>query len=171
MASFGVSNPRWEISRRAVVIDSNVLIAAFRERDQWHDVASAFLDEPELYQDSPDQLVVPSAVVVESWGFLVGRDRRPDLGYRLLDWLTTPGRALILPEWDRLLQMGHDLCRTAQIDVVDGVLFSLAHLITDELGLASPLRVATLDTRDYTKCTRRFGLRVRLLDLRSDETY
>lgn len=173
MPEFAIEARSVDISRRAVVLDTNVLVAAFCDEEQYHDEAKDFLEQPEAYEDAPDQMLVPSAVAVETWGMIVGRGGRRDRGERLVEWLLNPGGALLMPEWNRLVEMGCALCKAAGIDIVDGVLFTMAHVLTQTLSISPPLRVATFDSRDYVRCgpASRFRLSVRMLDLRSNETY
>ena len=52
-----------------MIVDTNVLVAAFHKSEPNHDDARYFLDEFDY------QWLVRAAVVIETWGFIVGSQR------------------------------------------------------------------------------------------------
>src|SRR5437867_9094496 len=92
MPSYSIASCDLEVSRDAVILDTNVIVAAFHPRDQRHGDAKALL---EILEER--QLIIPMVVVVEVWGMLVGSMKQLDCGYEFLTWLNNPGRDLLIP--------------------------------------------------------------------------
>ena len=153
-----------EIARNAVLIDSNVLIAAFftREQEGSKDYALNLLNEDDDYS-----LLVPIVVVIEAWGMLVGRRGEHASEYEMLSWINTSNRATLVPTHLRDLTRIQQLVQDLKIDSVDAILADLATEITQECGLSPPLIIATFDTRDFFTMSRRDDLEISLLDMRS----
>ena len=155
-----------DIARDALLLDTNVLVAAFNpsEDDGNKDNAKYILDEHE------QQLLVPTVVVVEAWGFLVGRSRNWSAGFEMFTWLNSPGRATIVPANQNELDKTQRLMSALSLDCVDAMLAELATNITQSCGLTPPLTIATFDTRDFLKMTKNYGLELAIFDMRTFET-
>jgi predicted nucleic acid-binding protein len=149
-----------DISRNAILIDTNVLIAAFLPDEPRHAEARYFLDE---FQH---QWLIPTAVVVETWGWIVGKRGNWQAGYRFLAWLTTPGKeVVVLPQHSELAQE-RAIVEGLQLDCVDAMIVNLATKISIQCALEHPLPVATFDTRDFFRLGGRRDIRLRVYDLK-----
>lgn len=157
----------FQISRQAVLLDTNVLYAAFCSNDERHEAATLFL---EIFTDP---MVVPVPVLVEYWGLVVGRDKRPDLGLALLDWVQNPGNASLLPGDPELVGRCRSFCRRLSIDLVDAFLVSIADRLSVLHQIKPAIRIATFDNRDFYKCLgwQRHRLQMRLLNPETLEEY
>jgi hypothetical protein len=145
MPQYEVKACQFDISRQAMIVDTNVLVTAFHKDDPQYGYARYFLDE------EPYQWLIAAAVVVETWGYLVGSRKDWQGGYEFLAWLNTPGKAtLILPQKGEFMQE-QALVTALQIDCVDAIIGRLAHEITIQCSLQNALPVATYDTKDYWK--------------------
>jgi predicted nucleic acid-binding protein len=146
-----------DFSRRAIILDTNILVAAFNPRDQKHDDAKAFLDMIE------DPIIVPVSVVIEAWGVLVGGSRSSSIwryGFELLAWVTNPGYAtLILQNIDSFNHI-QEIMKTMHVDCVDACIMRLGHEMSDQCNLKPSIRIATYDTADFLKCIKPFKLRI-----------
>lgn len=153
-----------DIARNAMLIDTNVLIAAFCPDE---DPGRQELAQYMLHQQDERPLLVPSAVVVEAWGLLVGSRRHHSAGLELLLWLNSPNRATIVPPHPLDVQVTHALVAGLHIDCVDAMLAELATHITVCCELQPALRIATFDTRDFTRMLAAQELRFTVFDMRS----
>jgi predicted nucleic acid-binding protein len=141
-------------------LDTNVLVAGFVKEEAYHAQARLFLDEVE------DDLLVPVVVLVEAWGLIVGREKRPDLGLQMIRWVNTPGRATVLPQpIDDFIDV-QTLLESTRVDCVDGILFNLALRLTGELRTMPLVRVATYDASDFYRCMSRRGVNIEILNMR-----
>ncbi len=154
-----------DVSRKAIIIDTNVLFALFTPEDYYHEVASVFIEE----LDEPP--LAPISVLVETWGLLVGRNKRKDLGYRLLDWACSPGELTLIPDDNNGIANYRDIAIRFKIDLVDAILLSLADKITNKLSLNPPMVIATFDSRDFSICRRSGQFKIRIQDLRGGQTW
>jgi len=150
-----------------MLLDTNVLVRAFESDTD--DSAETFF----FLREADYQWLVPVAVIVESWGFLVGKQKNWRAGFDLLAWLNTPGSAIIIS------QRGEDSEKVAElmaafsggVDCVDAMLMLLATDITGQCNLTPPIPVATYDTRDFNRARSQTTLRVEVYDMRSDIQY
>jgi predicted nucleic acid-binding protein len=156
-----------DIARNALLLDTNVLIAAFLsgEDASRQEYARYVLDDFER------PLLVPSAVIIEAWGFIVGGRGDASAGYDLLTWLNSPGRATIVPTHRSDVQETQRLIGALAVDCVDAMLAELATNISERLELKPALPIATFDTRDFGRMTRKLGLRLSIFDMRSFDEY
>lgn len=156
--------PGWEgdVRRNSVLLDTNVLVAGFMEDDAYHEQARLFLDEAE------DDLLVPVVVLVEAWGLIVGKRKRPDVGHQMIQWVNTPGRATVLPQpIDEFVDL-QTLLESTRVDCVDGIVFKLALTLAAQLKTVPSVRVATYDASDFYRCMHRSGVTIDILNMRSE---
>jgi predicted nucleic acid-binding protein len=149
-----------EISRGAVILDTNVLVNGFKPGERYHEPARRFLDEFD------NDLVVPVAVLVETWGLLVGRDKDRRTAMSVLEWVNTPGKAMLLPQQVDEAVALQDLVSEVQVDIVDALVYQLATDLSRQFVGGSSIRVATYDTSDFWKCIKALGVRIEILDMR-----
>jgi predicted nucleic acid-binding protein len=144
-----------------MMLDTNVLVSAFSKEDRYHEPARRFIDE------SKRQLIIPVAVLIETWGMLVGsriKDRRA--GDSVVGWVNTPGKAILLPQSvDRAVDV-QSLIGTARVDCVDAMVFQLATQISRQMPGGDSIYVATYDTSDFYKCMQAHGVRIKIFDMR-----
>jgi predicted nucleic acid-binding protein len=165
---YAVDLGAFDIPRNAVVIDTNVLCARFLPGDDCHANAVLYLEE------EPDYFpIVLSAVVVETWGMIVGSRKAWDCGLELLDWLGQPGRVLVVPHNSELLERARGLTRefstrNGGIDLVDAMLACFAGELSDKCSFRPPVPIMTTDTSDFLRMYEKQP--VRLLDLRTGDT-
>lgn len=148
-----------------MLLDTNVLVAAFYTRDKYHETARYFIDEWE------DHFLVPVSVLVETWGMLVGSRKDWNAGLDLLMWLATPGNAMLMPQRTNRFARAHDLIASIRIDCVDAFLADFGHRISEQCDFQPYIRIATLDTADLVSCRAKKGLQITIFDLRSFEVY
>ena len=160
MPTYSVQETTLNIRRDAILIDTNILVKAFLKGEENQAYIYYFLEESE------HQLLIPAAVVVEAWGFIVGARKDWGGGYRLMAWLNTPGRAaVIIPQQGRFDRESMLINGLRGIDCVDAVIYQLAHDISVECNLDPALPVATYDTKDFYKLTAYApSLQIRLYD-------
>lgn len=155
------------VSRDALLLDTNVLMAAFlpNEEESRKDYARFVLEDAER------PLLVPSVVVVEAWGVLVGSNKELGAGRDLLTWLNSPssGATLVPPPHGDVVRT-QQLVESKRIDCVDAMLAEMATDITEVCGLNPFLEIATFDARDFLRMTVRDGVQLRILDMRTFET-
>jgi predicted nucleic acid-binding protein len=135
-----------DLGRSAALLDTNVLFAAFMETEQNYEDARYYLGE------IVDQSIVPSAVLVETWGMLVGSRKRPDLGLRLLEWIEDPGNnVVLLPSYGERFSDVRAIVNQLRVDCVDAILMAIADEISSKCRNGSPVLIATFDTRDFVR--------------------
>lgn len=160
MPIYKVQEASLQIRRDAILVDTNILVKAFLKGEQDQEYIYYFLEEYE------HQLLIPAAVVVEAWGFIVGARKDWDGGHKLMAWLNTPGKAaIIIPQQGKFDKEGMLISGLRGIDCVDAVIYQLAHDISVECNLNPALPVATYDTRDFYRLTKHApSLQIRLYD-------
>jgi predicted nucleic acid-binding protein len=159
--TFRVSDATYEISRGAVVLDTNVLVHGFKPDEKYHESARLFLDEFD------NDFVVPVAVLIETWGMLVGKNKDHRAGMNVLRWVNTPGRAVLLPQQVDRANAIESLISQVHVDVVDALVYQLATDISKQMSGGPSIRVATYDTADFWKCVNAHGVKIDILDMRS----
>lgn len=158
MPTFTVDACELDVARRSVIVDTGVLVGAFLSEDETHPWARLWLDE------CREQFVVPLAVVVEAWGFIVGARKNWQAGLALLAWLHDPGHGVLLvPQTGRDLAKAQETATQSHVDCVDAFVMHLADDLTRALSLSPPARIATCDLRDFTLLWGRFRLSLLLL--------
>lgn len=166
MPFYAVPSYQEQVRRDTVILDTNVLVAAFWPRDQYHEDARYFIDE----WAAP--FFVPLAVLVESWNMLVGSLKYWTGGIELLMWLVTPGNNVrLLPHNAAHFDDVTELVRAVHVDCVDSFLSRLADDVSRQGCFDPHVTVATYDTSDLTKCRERGDLRLMVFDLRSYDVY
>ena len=152
MPQYQVDGSVVEIARNSLLLDTSVLVAAFydREEDERRETAQFLLQEDSF------SLLVPTVVVVEAWGSIVGSKKDFRGGYELLGWLTNPGQVTVVPPHKASMESTHHLVKLMEIDVVDAMVTELAEDISESCDLQPELGVATFDARDFLKLKRRY---------------
>lgn len=136
-----------DLSRRAVLIDTNVLVAAFWPDDPLYEDTRTF-----LFEVVEGQLIVPMSVVVETWGMLVGSNKCWDEGIELLTWLNEPGNVTLIPQHVEHSISVKNMVSSVHIDCVDASLMYLADEVSEQCDLKPPILIATYDTADFVRC-------------------
>ena len=154
-----------DINRQAVMLDTNILVAAFRRHDDFHEVAIYFLNE------WPDPFIIPISVLVECWGMLEGSYKNRQAAIDLYKWASSPGNATIFPQESATFNLSLDIINEVRVDSVDALIAQLAHDISIQCQLNPPLKIVTLDTKDIIKCRVQFNLNIGIFDLRSYDEY
>lgn len=165
MPVYAVPAHESNIRRDAVILDTNVLVAAFCPQDQNHEDARYFIDE------WAGPFVVPIAVLIEAWGMIVGSQKYWPGALQLLLWLTTPGTAELLPQGATRIDETTVMVSSIRVDCVDVLISHLADDISRQCEFDPHIKVATYDTRDILKCRERSGLQLQILDMRSWDAY
>jgi predicted nucleic acid-binding protein len=165
MPTYTIPSHDYNLRRDTVILDTNVLVAAFLPTDQHHDDARTFIEEWE------EPFVVPLSVLVETWGMLVGSNKYWEGGIELLVWLSTPGNAELIAESPSNLQSIRRMISTIHVDCVDALLVHLADDVSKQCQLNPHMKIATYDTRDVMNCRMKNELHLTVLDLRSFEIY
>lgn len=169
MPIFSLLGSSIEVNRNSILLDTNVLVAAFDDRGEnqdRHSEARYFLDEFNIEH----QWIIPVAVVIEVWGMLAGARKNNSAATDFLAWLLTPGNALVLIPQETDLQQEYELVINLMVDCVDAIVVKLAGKITTECNLHPPLPIATYDSRDFYKLIPMLGGgKVSLFDIRNDE--
>jgi predicted nucleic acid-binding protein len=159
MPDFRIAEKVIDISRNAMLVDTNVLVAAF-----WPGETPGRRDNAQFVLNEYDRpLLIPSAVIVEAWGMIVGAKRGS--GDALLTWLNLPGRATIVPTYKQDVIEPHRLVTGYGIDAVDAMLVELATEMSDQCSLTPWMKIATFDTRDFLRLFGRPGLRMSLFNM------
>lgn len=163
MALYRIPDLEIDIHRKAVLLDTNVLCAAFDPGDDRHDDAEEFLEVWEY------PFIVSMGVVIEAWGLLVGSRKLWQEGLDLFAWLNNPGNASLVPQHSSLFGGAFDLIGSLHVDCVDALLSHLADDVSSHSFSDSDIAIATYDTADIVNCRQRKGLRIKVLDLRSKD--
>ena len=154
----------YQLSRNLVIVDTNVLVAAFLPADQNHDVAQLLFD-----RDFAEQILVPTSVIVETWGMLTRRDRDAQVKRNFLVWLTNPGSGATPILDDGEFNVTADALRKEDIDCVHVLLLRLATHLTTSISAKPPVRIATFDTRDFLRFVGRTEFSFMLFDMNAYE--
>jgi hypothetical protein len=162
MPIFTVSEWVTEVHRDAILLDTNVLIDAFGETMGDDHLAASLL----LFE-SGRQLLVPIAIVIEAWGFLVGANKNWDAGIEMLTWLLTPGTKVIILPQSNQIESEFGLMKALRVDLVDAMIARLATAISRECRLTPRLPVATKDLSDFVRVFKADDIEITLLDYRS----
>ncbi len=165
MPTYTVDGDSFEIMREAVLSDTNILVAAFDTNDSRHEDTLTYID------GLVAPLVVPVAVVIETWGFLVGSRKSIDSGLELLSWISNPGKAVILPQKADSSGDIQNYIRQQRIDCVDAMILQLADDISRQCDIPGGIVVASYDMRDFFRCVPNLRLKVRLRNPSIDEIY
>lgn len=159
MRDYGIQALSWPIPRDSMILDTNVIYAGFANNDD----PDRILHAQWILEEHPSVLLLPTVVVVEAWGLLVGRDGDRDAGMKLLSWVNTPGRTILLPHPNPHLDGIHTIMTDIPVDCVDAMLVELSRDIIDHCALRIP--IATFDTRDFLILSRKHGLNLPIYDM------
>lgn len=157
------------VTQNYIILDSNVIIAAFDPNDKYHEQAKPFLDDG---VDGDEEFIISMSVLVESWGMLVGRGGNRRNGIEMLNWVNTPGNAHAFPQDSSPLADYVNMI--TQVDNIDSVDIFLAHLsndISSKAKIDEKILIATFDTKDFVICREKYNLGLRILDMRSYDVY
>jgi predicted nucleic acid-binding protein len=167
MPDYRIYETVFDVGRNAILLDSNVLIAAFgSDEDVGRREYSRF-----VLEDGGQPLLTSSEVAVETWGFLVGSRRDWNAGLEFLAWLTSPRGATIVPSHKGELVGTRQLTDTFHVDCVDAMIARLATDITRYCELQPPLPIATFDTRDFWLLWSHRDLQFSIYDMRTLDLY
>lgn len=166
MRTFTVPHASLQINRGGCLIDSNLLIAAFGGPSEEDEYPAAWIKLNEFLV----HIYVLDAVIVESWGVLVGRDGNRQGGLEMLQWLSSSGNAVVVPSRETNYAAATLLVRTVdQLDLVDALLLVAASRITRTLEIGDPFKIATYDTGDFLAAYDIEKVEYSLIDLNTDE--
>jgi predicted nucleic acid-binding protein len=157
MVRFDYPGRQLEISRKALLLDTNVLIDAFGSGDSDAAVAAKL-----LIDESDFQLLVPSMVLVEAWGMLArdGWER----AWEMIAWVVNPGSNVLVLERRGDLRAELPVQRVLHLDHVDAAIAVLATEVTRSCQFSPPLSVATRDFRHFTRVVAAEGVELQLFD-------
>ena len=130
MPSYTVTFPGIDIPRKGAVLDTNVLFPRFMDRDSVHGQASDFLENTDYFP------IVLSAVVIETWGMIVGSRKDWKAGGK--SWTGWPIRGMscwcrtTLPYWTR-----RGTARRWKMNIVDAAWHVLSHMCKQAVQLQS----------------------------------
>ena len=159
MPDFEIGATTFDISRDAVILDSNLLIEAFLTNSPRKTESLYFLEQ------FPHQWVIPIGVVVETWGFIVGKNDDWIGGGNFLSWINTPSTNIVVIGHDGVLVDERNFIDSLQIDCVDSMIVTLATRIFHTCNFGSPVPIATWDTRDFYRLGGRQDIRIQVYDL------
>ena len=145
MVTLEIQGATLTVPTNLMLLDTCVLLAAYNPRDGLHDDASDFLSQDQFF-------LIPYVVITETWGMLVGREKRPDCGIGMLKELAELPNFDFMPVWPELFRKSRKLCDERKIDLVDAFLMNISSPLASKLKLRSPIPIATYDTRDFTRC-------------------
>ncbi len=111
----------YQLSRNLVIVDTNVLVAAFLPGDQNYEMAQLLFD-----RDFAENILIPTSVIVETWGMLTRRERDYQVRRDFLIWLTNPGSGVIPVLDDAEFELTAEQMKKERIDCVDVLLLRLA---------------------------------------------
>ena len=150
----------YDLPRDIALLDTNVLIALADPSDGWHEHTVSALDMGEY------RWVVTHASLLEAWNFLVGRQKRRDLAYQLMDWVLTPGQAILVGDAIEPVSSAHAYSQRFGIDLVDASLLDLADRVSRECRIVPAVHVATYDTGDFLRLFGPSRLNFNVYDMR-----
>lgn len=155
-----------EISRKALLLDTNVLVAYSDPGDPDHEPTESFINSTDL------QLLVFYAVVVEAWGLLAGAKKKLHDARQMLVWLSQPGSGVdVIPGYfDPFERISHVVTKY-DVDCVDALLVQFADRFSRAHNYNPPLRIATYDTTDIYKFLGTGEFRIGTFDPRTRESY
>lgn len=159
MPNWDVQASTYDIPRNLALLDTNVLIAFIDTTDSRHDHTQAVIDMAEY------RWAVAQPNLIEAWNFLVGKQKRRDLAYKLMDWVLTPGQVILLDDSLEPIVDTHRYSREMSVDIVDAGMINLADRISKYCGLRPAVHVATYDTRDFYRLFGHNGLEFNVYDL------
>lgn len=167
MPTFQLDAITLEIARDSLLVDSNVLVAAFLPGEPQGRKETAL----SILEASGRPILVPIVVVVESLGFIIGSRKQSTAGMKVLAWVNTPGNATLIPAYRSDVHETYRLMDRLAIDCVDAMLAELATEITASCVLRPAMSIATFDTRDFGRMTKKDGLNLSIYDLQSLDEY
>ncbi|MEF2074799.1 type II toxin-antitoxin system VapC family toxin [Consotaella aegiceratis] len=159
MPNWIVAERAYDLPRNIALLDTNVLIALANPRDGNHEHTVGALDLGEY------TWAVPHACLIEAWNMLVGRERRTDLAYALMQWVLTPGQVILVGDAIEPVAAAHTYSQIFKIDLVDASLIELATRISRECGMHPAVQIATYDTGDFVRFFGRGDLSFNVYDM------
>lgn len=164
MALYVIGEQNYDLPSHSALIDTNLLVAYFDERDRAHENARIFFA---MIEEELRLSVVPMSVLVETWGMLVGRNRNHPGGIKLLEWLSQPGIVTIVPDIPTEFPTVSELVSHHKLDVVDAMILRLSHDIQTKCEMRDPLPIASMDRRDFVRVALQAGIAIRLYNIDS----
>lgn len=150
----------YAIPRDIAFLDTNVLVALANPADQWHEQTLTILELGEF------KWAVTDFNLVEAWNLLVGRDKRRDLAFSLMQWVLTPGSVMLIGESIESIAEAHEYSNRFRIDFVDALLLELADRVSRKCNIIPSVHVATYDVRDFLRLFGPSGLSFNVYDMR-----
>ena len=168
MPHFIIPKHHFEVPRNLALVDTNVLIAYHDTNDRLHEQAYEFVEAGGDYE-----LLVAPPVIVEACGLLTSR-RGSQITLRMLNWLLTPGKVILMPNPNSYKDFGLELADKIRwmdkfsLDYVDSYLIIAADYLTTTCRLTPPAPIITFDTGDFTRCALK-GRRFSIYDMKNFE--
>jgi predicted nucleic acid-binding protein len=140
-----------DVPRNLALLDTNVLVAYFNPDDALYENTRAYFEIGSEYE-----FAVTPPVVVETCGMFSAR-RYTSAVRNLMQWLVTPGNAIIFPSHFRPTAAASVLTESSAwmerrgVDYVDAYLMHVADAVTTACNLRPQLPIITYDTGDYVK--------------------
>ena len=140
MPEYRVSEQVFEISRQFALLDTNVLVHRFAERESHHS------DMVDMFSMSSYQWIISFAVVQEAWSMILSRGGK-QAAAEYYTWLLNPGSNLVLVPINDYLLGNLEVYNRFGVDCVDGALLKLA----EDIGKKCNLKciIATYDSKDF----------------------
>lgn len=160
MPTWLVPQREYQIPRNIALLDTNVLVAMFDQKDGRHQDTVAAIDLGQF------QWGVSHANIIEAWNFLVGKIKRLDFAYTMMNWLLTPGNAVLIGDAIENVEKAHLYSTNFGIDIVDASLLDTADQITKICSIIPYVHVATYDAADFLRLFGRADLRFNVYDMR-----
>jgi len=146
-----------------VIIDTNVLVAAFLESDQNHESASFYL------QNCSNPMYIPVPVIIETWGMLVKARQARSAGIRFMYWILDYSRITLLPGTCDKINYITEIVDQLEVDSVDAFILTIADDISVQCKLNPPMMIATFDTSDFLRFLSTKDYKFKLFDMRTFE--
>lgn len=135
-----------DLPRKIALLDTNVLVSFADPDDPKHQHTTEVIDLGEY------TWVVLYTVVIESWNFIRGKLKKPEVADYLLRWILTPGTVYVINEPPQVIQHHRENIINSRLDFVDAALMKTATDISLTLNIRPYVHVATYDLRDFARC-------------------
>lgn len=147
MPIFTIKGRQYDISRAGVILDTNVLVHKYIDRERKkHDEVNY------VFAESTRQWIISYAVVQEVWGMInskVNKSQAHKIAMEFLGWIKQPGENIrVIPIDDDTIAES-EFYRKMGVDCVDGIIYQLALSINQQCGIVPT--IATYDTSDFYK--------------------
>jgi len=163
MVNYIIQNNSVIIERLPVIIDTNVLVAAFLESDQNHEQALIYLEI------CPNPIYVPVPVIIETWGMLVKARQSRIAGIKFMYWLLDSSKVTLIPGTCDKISDISSIVDKLEVDSVDAFILTMADDISVQCNLNPPVMIATFDTSDFLRFLSTRVYKFKLFDMRTLE--